>query len=88
MPSVAGYGYFPELHISENDLRTLPSMARSPYYCMPDIKLLAEGVMKQLLNIKVDKASGPDLIPARILLEAASELAVVLTPVFEQSEDF
>lgn len=59
-------------------------MAQSPYYCMPDIK----GVMKQLLNIKIDKASGPDFIPARSLLKAASELAVVLTPVFQQSYDF
>lgn len=42
IPSVGGYGYFPELHISENDLRTLPSMAQSPYYCMPDITLSAK----------------------------------------------
>lgn len=51
---------------------------------MPDIK----GVMKQLLNIKIDKASGPDFIPARSLLEAASELTVVLAPVFQLSYDF
>lgn len=60
-------------------------MAQSPYYCMPDIKLSAKGVMKQLLNIKIDKASDPDLILARMLLETASELGVVLTPVFQQS---
>ena len=41
--------------------------------------------MKQLLNIKIDKASGPDLILARMLLETASELGVVLAPVFRQS---
>ena len=52
---------------------------------MPDIKLSAKGVMKQLLNIKIDKASDPDLILARMLLETASELGVVLTPVFQQS---
>ena len=46
------------------------------------------GVMKQLLNIKIDKASGPDFIPARSLLEAASELTVVLTLVFQLSYDF
>ena len=41
--------------------------------------------MKQFLNLKIDKATGLDLIPARRLLEAASELAEVLTPVFQQS---
>lgn len=51
-------------------------MAQSPYYCMPDIK----GVMKQLLNIKIDKASGPDFIPARSLLEAASAILGLLNP--------
>ena len=54
---------------------------------MPDIKFSAEGIKKQLLKIKIDKASGPDLIPARILRDAASELAVVLSSLFQQSYD-
>ena len=54
---------------------------------MPDIKFSAEGIKKQVLKIKIDKASGPDLIPARILRDAASELAVVLSSLFQQSYD-
>ena len=59
----------------------------SPYECMPDISFLAEGVNKQLLKIKINKSSGPDLIPARILRYAASKLAVVLPSLFQQSYD-
>ena len=61
---------------TEEDLHTLPSVPPSPYECMSDIKFAAQGVKKQLQNIKINKASGPDLIPARILREASSEVAV------------
>ena len=71
----------------EEDLSNLPLMPPSPYECMPDIIFPAEGLKKQLLKIKIDKASGPDLIPARILRDAASELAVVLSSLFQQSYD-
>ena len=59
----------------------------SPYECMPDISFSAEGVNKQLLKIKINKSSGPDLIPARTLRYAASKLAVVLSSLFQQSYD-
>ena len=71
----------------EEDLSNIPLMPPSPYECMPDIKFSAEGVKKQLLKIKIDNASGPDLIPVRILRDAASELAVVLSSLFQQSYD-
>ena len=69
----------------EEYLSNLPLMPPSPCECKPDIKFSAEGVKKQLLKIKIDKASGPDLIPARILRDAASELAVVFSSLFQQS---
>ena len=53
------------------------SKTPSSYECMPDISFSVEGVEKQLLKIKINKSSGPDLIPARILRYAASELAVL-----------
>ena len=71
----------------EEDLRNLPQMPPSPYECMPDIIFSAEGVKNQLLKIKIDKASGPDLILARILRDAASEPAVVFSSLFRQSYD-
>ena len=61
----------------EEDLRNLPEM--------PDMIFSTEGVKNQLLKIKIDKACGPDLIPARILCDAASELAVVFSSLFQQS---
>ena len=65
----------------------LTTNSPSPYECKADIKLSAEGVKKQLRKIKIDKAGGPDWIPARILRDAASELAVVLSSLFQQSYD-
>ena len=70
--------------IIEEDLSNLLLIGSSPYECMPDVKFSAEGVKKQLLKIKIYKASGPDLIPARILRDAASGLTTVL---FQQSYD-
>ena len=69
----------------EDDLRNLPQMPLSRYDCMPDIIFSAEGVKNQLLKIEIDKASGPDLIPARILHDATSELAIVFSSLFQQS---
>ena len=71
----------------EEDLSNLPLMPPSPYEGKPNIKFPAEGLKKHLLIIKIDKASGPDLIPPRILRDAASELAVVLSFLFQQSYD-
>ena len=71
----------------EEDLRNLPQTPPSPYECIPDIIFSAEGDKNQLLKIKIDKASGPDLIPARILRDAAAELAVVFSSLFQQSYD-
>ena len=36
----------------------------SPYECMPDMILSAGVVKRQFLKINIDKASGPDLVPA------------------------
>ena len=38
---------------------------------MPHIHFSEEGVKNQLLKIKIDKASGPDLIPAGILRDTS-----------------
>ena len=69
----------------EEDLGNLPQMPPSPYECMPDITFSTEWIKQQLLKIKIDKASGPDLIPVWILCDTASELAIVLSSLFQQS---
>ena len=52
---------------------------------MPSIEIDVHGVEKLLSNIKPNKASGPDAIPCRVLKEAASELAPILTDIFATS---
>ena len=54
---------------------------------MPNIHISLQGVKKQQENIAVTKACGPDFISARVLNEAASELAYILTEIFQQSLD-
>ena len=52
---------------------------------MPEIKVNKEGVTKLLHKLNPSKASGPDLIPARILKELAVEIAPFLTTIFQES---
>ena len=52
---------------------------------MEEITVGVEGVRKLLCNLKVDKATGPDGIPAFILKNAANELAPILTKLFQLS---
>lgn len=54
---------------------------------MPNIHISVQGVKKQLEKIVVTKACGPDLIPARVLKESASEIAPILAEIFQQSLD-
>ena len=50
-----------------------------------NIQVNINGVQKLLSNIKVNKTTGPDNIPCRILKEAAPQLALILTDIFEHS---
>ena len=52
---------------------------------MPDITITAKGVAKLLNELKTNKSTGPDDVPARILQLAANELAPVLTVIFKKS---
>jgi len=70
---------------TDEDLSSIPSLGISPCDSMPNIHISLQGVKKQQENIAVSKACGPDLISARVLNEAASELAHILTEIFQQS---
>ena len=72
---------------TNEDLENMPGMNDSPFASAPDIHFSAHGIKKQLESIQPDKASGPDMIPARVLKETASELAPVLASIFQQSYD-
>ena len=54
---------------------------------MTPITINEAGVRKLLQNIKPHKAAGPDNIPARILREAANNLAPAMTILFQASID-
>ena len=51
------------------------------------IKINKEGVLKLLSTVKINKATGPDLIPGRILKECCEAIAPILTKVFQKSLD-
>lgn len=67
------------------DTSNIPSKGDSPFPDMEAIQVNTEGVRKLLLNLKVDKATGPDSIPAFILKTASDELAPMLTRLFQLS---
>ena len=63
----------------------LPNIDGEPVSPMPDIEFTAPGIEKLLNNLNPAKASGPDLVPARILKLASKELAPVLSLIYQQS---
>jgi hypothetical protein len=50
-----------------------------------DITITTQGVHTLLSDIKTSKAPGPDAIPNRVLNECATELAPVITDMFQHS---
>ena len=76
-------GYFTSVFTVE-DLNCLPSLT-STYPDMPDITITEPGVLKLLLTLDPNKSLGPDDIPPRVLREVSSEIAPILTSIFNQS---
>ncbi len=60
-------------------------MGPSLHSPVEDIVLNIAGVAKLLRNIKPNKATGPDGIPARLLKEIATETAPAITILFQAS---
>ena len=65
----------------------LPDIDGNQVSSMPDIEFTAPGIEKLLNNLNPAKASGPDLVPARILKLASMEIAPVLSLIYQQSYD-
>ncbi|MCG8078585.1 MAG: reverse transcriptase family protein, partial [Candidatus Thiodiazotropha taylori] len=63
----------------------LPDIDSEPVPAMPDIKFTVPGIEKLLNNLNPSKASGPDLLPTRILKMIASEIAPILCAIYQQS---
>jgi len=60
-------------------------LAPSPYYAMPPIDIHGNGVVKLLRGLKAHKSTGPDEFPARLMKEAADQLAPILPTIFRAS---
>ena len=76
--------YFSSVFTCEDDnVPCLPALY--PGICDPVIGL--DGVVKLLCDLKPNKASGPDMIPNRVLKEAAVEIAPFLVMLFQASLD-
>ena len=65
----------------------LPEIEGDQVPAMPDINFTAPGIEKLLNNLNPSKASGPDLLPTRILKMVSSEIAPTLCAVYQQSYD-
>ena len=67
------------------EIYPIPKLSPSVYSDIPFLKIGIDGVVKQLKNINQNKATGPDELPARVLKEAAAEIAPIITHIFQQS---
>ena len=72
---------------TREDKTSIPAPDGNPFPSMKDIHVTNEGITKLLQKLNPGKASGPDLLPARILKELASELSPYLPAIFQRSFD-
>ena len=78
--------YFSSVFNNE-DTTSVPSIGDSPYPVISDLQINECTVYQLLCQLKNQKASGPDGIPPTLLKTAASEIAPVLTKIFQASYD-
>ena len=63
----------------------IPSLDSQSYPEASEITVTEPGINKLLKNIKINKASGPDGIPNKILKETVDKISPALTSIFQQS---
>ena len=69
------------------DKTSIPVPDGNPFPSMKNIQVTNEGITKLLQKLNPGKASGPYLLPARILKELAGELSLYLSAIFQRSFD-
>ena len=72
---------------NKEDRSSIPTPEGQPFPAMPEISVTKEGVIKLLLKLNPNKATGPDPLPARILKDMANEVTPILTAIFQRSFD-
>jgi hypothetical protein len=70
---------------TREDTTNIPQLKGKSYSKIDKLTITVPGVEKLLNQLKVNKATGPDAIPNRILKTCSSELAPALTAIFNQS---
>ena len=70
---------------TKEDRSSIPIPEGQPFPAMPEISVTKEGVFKLLLKLNPNKATGPDLLSARILKDLTKEIAPILTAIFQRS---
>ena len=73
------------MYTKENQDSPVPEPKGEPYPQMEDLLVSEEGLEKLLHRSNPHKASGPDMIPARLLKECCNELAPILATIFNKS---
>lgn len=68
---------------NNEESENIPDLGESPIPTIGTIKITTRGVEKQLSELKVDKAYGPDGIPPCFLKENAYEISQVLTDIYQ-----
>ncbi|WAR00573.1 RTJK-like protein, partial [Mya arenaria] len=74
---------YQSVFIQENNSNT-PTPDGDPYPSMNDIEVTPEGVLALLKKLNPNKATGPDMIPSRILKELADQCAPYLSTIFNK----
>ena len=66
---------------TREEVTDIPKLHGPNYPDITDLGISTEGVEKLLSNLNVSKASGPDLIPCRLLKGLAAEIAPILAEI-------
>ena len=76
---------YQSVYTKEDQDSPVPDQEGTLYSRMEDFSVTEEGVEKLLQRSIPHKASGPDMIPARLLKKCSKDLAPILTTIFNKS---
>ena len=73
-----------QAQFTDEDKSEIPQPEGEPSPTMLDIHVNTDGVLKLLQKLNVNKASGPDMIPARLLKELSKEIAAFFCIIYQK----
>ena len=75
---------FASVFTNEN-AKNLPTFGTNPTPTISDIVISVKGVENQLISLNPQKASGPNSIPPWYWIEHATQIAPILTDIYQNS---